>query len=659
MSAQFPDPSARRSRSLPGCCFPAAVWVVLLVMLGFGVPQAHADPSVSDWQPLFKGIDLIRGTNTTASGDFQNRMVMYCLRVDLRDPDIRLHPSPRIDGFVPGSRETAGMTVSRFVETQGVQVAVNANFFNPQEYYLPEGTPMSVSGLQISGGLEVSPQSNSQQTASVFFDATNRVTVVHTNWPPVSTAGVLNAVTGDYPVVVNGINIGRQYLNQPGSIHDTQPRTAIGASLDRRFLYLMCIDGRQSHSTGALDHETGAWMLLVGAHDAVNMDGGGSATMAMESSVGTAMRINLSSAAADSGKERTVGSHLGVFARPLPGFINDLTAIPDDVSASISWTTTGAASTQLEYGPTMDLGQTLAVQAASSTSHAALIRGLSPGTEYFYRAVSVSAVDGTVHTSMIRRMVTVNYAVPQEVIPINGSWRFFAGTLDGQPWVQPSFNDSTWSGPGNGILWAHATRNNPAAGVEPVGTRITSINGATGFPYTTYYFRTHFDLPAVAPGTQLRFVGRIDDGAVVYLNGKELQRIRMADAPTEISSSTFALGFGCSGDATCDEVFEATGDGFLAAGDNVLAVEVHNYNARSTDITFGLSMAVAQPRIERPELRSVTDDAGSRIEWTRGGFLLQEAPSPAGPWTDVAGPVVVSPYRISPTSESRLYRLAR
>jgi hypothetical protein len=70
-------------------------------------------------------------------------------------------------------------------------------------------------------------------------------------------------------------------------------------------------------------------------------------------------------------------------------------------------------------------------------------------------------------------------------------------------------------------------------------------------------------------------------------------------------------------------------------------------------------MAVAQPRIERPELRSVTDDAGSRIEWTRGGFLLQEAPSPAGPWTDVVGPVVVSPYRISPTSESRLYRLAR
>lgn len=627
--------------------------------LVLGMSHAQAAPSVTAWEPLFKGIDLMRGTNTTALGDFQNRMVMYCLRIDLRDPDVRLRPSPRIEGFVQGSRETAGMTVSRFVETQGVQVAVNANFFDPQEYYLAEGTPMYVSGLQVSDGLVVSPQSNSQQTAAVMFDATNRVTILHTNWPPVSTAGVFNAVTGDYPVVVNGINIGRQYLNRPGFIHDTNPRTAIGASLDRRFLYLMCIDGRQSHSSGALDYETGAWMLLVGAYDAVNMDGGGSATMSMESSVGTAVRINQPSAVADSGKERTVGSHFGVYARPLVGFINDLTAIPDDVSASVTWTTTASASTQVEYGPTTDLGLVTPVQSEGKTHHAALIRGLSPGTEYYYRAVSVSAADGAVNRSSIRKMVTINYAVPQEVIPITGEWRFFGGTLDGQPWYQPSFNDANWGGPGNGVLWAHTSRNSPATGVEPVGTRVTSINGGTGFPYITYYFRTHFTVSAAAPGTQLRFVGRIDDGAVLYLNGKELHRLRMADAPSEISSSTLATGFACSGDATCDDVFETASDGFLVAGDNLLAVEVHNYNARSADMSFGLSMALAQPRVEFPELKLVTDEAATRIEWARGGFLLQEAPSPTGPWTDVAGPVVASPYVISPTSESRLYRLAR
>ena len=145
---------------------------------------------------------------------------------------------------------------------------------------------MYLSGLQVSGGLVVSQQSNAQRTASLVFDATNGVRVIHTNWPAISNEGIYNAVTGDYPVVVNGVNIGRQYLNRPGFIHGTTPRAAIGVSADRRFLYLMCIDGRQDHSSGALDYETGAWMLLVGAYDAVNMDGGGSATMAMESSTG-------------------------------------------------------------------------------------------------------------------------------------------------------------------------------------------------------------------------------------------------------------------------------------------------------------------------------------------------------------------------------------
>jgi exopolysaccharide biosynthesis protein len=630
------------------------------VLLAVGaLVRLSAAPSISEWEPLFKGVELMRGTNLVSSGDFQNRMAMYCLRIDLRDPDVRLLPSPRITNFVAGSRETAGMTVSRFVVNQGVQVAINANFFDPQEYYLPEGTPMYVSGLQVSGGLVVSPQNNSQHTASIVFDATNAVRVVHTNWPAIPNEGIHNAVTGDYPVVVNGVNIGRQYLNRPGFIHDTNPRTAIGVSADRRFLYLMCIDGRQDHSSGALDYETGAWMLLVGAYDAVNMDGGGSATMAMESSTGQAMRINQPSAVADSGKERTVGSHLGVFAKPLPSYINDLTAYPDDLSASLTWTTLEPGSAQVEYGPTTELGQTTPLKAGPSTRHAALIRGLTPGTEYFYRAVTVSAVDGQVRRSTLRRMLTANYAVPEEVIPITAAWRYFdGGSLTGNAWTTTGFADGSWGGPGNGVLWVHTSRNNPASGVEPVGTRVTGYNVSTGFPHIAYYFRTRFQVPSVTPGTQLRFVGRIDDGAVVYLNGKELYRLRMAESPIPIEPTTLALGFACNGDATCDDVFDVSGDGFLVAGDNVLSVEVHNYSARSADMTFGLSMAIAQPRSERPFL-SLVDGDSRRLEWARGGFLLEEAPSPAGPWTEVSGPVVLGPHTLGETGDAKFYRLAR
>lgn len=629
------------------------------VVMALAGSRLHGAPQVGNWQPLYKGIELMRGTNTVSSGDFQNRMVMHCLRVDLRDPDIRLHPTPALTNRVEGVRETAGRTVSRFVETEGVQVAVNANFFDPEEYYLPERTPMTVWGLQVNGGAVVSAQTDSRYISSFLFDAANRPTVVHTNWPAVSTAGVHTAVTGDYPVVVKGVNIGRQYLNQPGFIHGTNPRTAMGVSADGRYLYLMCIDGRQPHSTGALDYETGAWMLLVGAHDAANMDGGGSATMSARTASGSAIRLNHPSAVADSGKERTVGSHFGVYARPLPGFINDIAVFPDDVSASITWTTTAPATTQVEYGTTPELGQSTALQAGGRTRHSVLLKGLQPGGTYYFRALSTGASDGQTRVSEVQRVDLLNFAVPQAVIPIDGAWHYRGGDPGDAGWAAVAGGGSGWEGPGNGVLYVNTRSSLPASGVVPVGTRVTTINPGTGFPYITYYFRTQFDAGQVVPGTRLLFTGRIDDGAVLHLNGKELYRLRMPEAPAVIDPSTLASGFACGGDATCDDVFEVSGDGLLKAGQNVIAVEVHNYNARSPDISFGLALSLSHPRVELPELRVAEGPAGMRLEWSRGGFALEEAPSPSGPWTPVPGPVVVGPFDLTKDDGGRFYRLAR
>src|SRR6185436_20417381 len=120
------------------------------------------------------------------------------------------------------------------------------------------------------------------------------------------------------------------YRTMGGQVHEPNPRTAFGISEDRRYLFLMTIDGRQpGYSEGAYDYETAGWMLILGAYDAINMDGGGSTTMAVQDSTGVPVELNHASAVADSGRERSVGSHLGVFAKPLPGFINDVAATPD------------------------------------------------------------------------------------------------------------------------------------------------------------------------------------------------------------------------------------------------------------------------------------------------------------------------------------------
>src|SRR5438046_5883154 len=59
-----------------------------------------------------------------------------------------------------------------------------------------------------------------------------------------------------------------------------------------------------------------------------------------------------------------------------------------------------------------------------------------------------------------------------------------------------------------------------------------------GYPYTTYYFRTHFTSANSAPGTALLFSSYIDDGAVFYLNGAELYRVRMDPPPAPITNGT-------------------------------------------------------------------------------------------------------------------------
>ncbi len=627
---------------------------------------AQASPQIPGWTPLFKGIDHIVATNSTSSGDFQSLMVANALRIDLTDPDIRLTTTPRSPNYVQDTVETGAMKVSRFVQTKHVQAAINGNFFHLSSdpgndnvpYYVAEGTEMLLLGLEISEGTVVSRQQNAVDSASVLFDVSNHCTILHTNWPATNNVGVYMAVSGDYPLVIKGVNIGRRYLGQ-GGVHDQNPRTSYGRSQDGHYLYLLTVDGRQpGYSDGAFDYETGAWMLALGAYDAVNMDGGGSTTMVIADAAGNPHRLNSSSAVADSGNEREVGSHFGIFAKPLAGFIDNVTSLPDDDAATITWTTSSPATTQVEYDTTEDFTLATPLQTANVTNHAALITGLQPGTGYFFRAVSTQ--NGTRYASPSFYFTTSNYVSTTEVIALTNSWKYTPASQSGSGWTAAGYNDSAWSGPGAGLLWVDTRATGPNPDVGPRGEQMP-YDPTTGFPYVTYYFRKHFTLPTAAAGAALQFSAQVDDGAVIYLNGHEIYRLRMDDPPTVIANDSLATAYPCDGDAvtTCFDDFAVTGDqaGFLVAGDNVLAVEVHNYNTRSADITFGLDLAITEPNPVDPVLNIVSADGTANLQWTRGGFTLQQADSPEGPWTDVPGPVVSSPFTPDLTGVARYYRL--
>lgn len=88
------------------------------------------------------------------------------------------------------------------------------------------------------------------------------------------------------------------------------PRTAVAVRGDRRRLLLVTVDGRQpGYSEGMTLVELAGFLRAIGATDAINLDGGGSTTMAVRRSDGSVAVVNRPS---DRTGERAVANALAL-----------------------------------------------------------------------------------------------------------------------------------------------------------------------------------------------------------------------------------------------------------------------------------------------------------------------------------------------------------
>ncbi len=165
------------------------------------------------------------------------------------------------------------------------------------------------------------------------------------------------------------------------------------------------------------------------------------------------------------------------------------------------------------------------------------------------------------------------------LIPAGAPWKYFANGLSPNGW--PSVvNDDAWaSGPAE---LGYNTDNS-----EPPEATVIPYGGNANAKYITYYFRHSFtvaDPAAFVNGLKLRMVR--DDGAVVYLNGTELVRSNMptgAITPNTLSSTAV-------GGTDESKFFEFPLGNSLIPGNNVIAVEVHQQAANSSDVSFNLEL---------------------------------------------------------------------
>lgn len=617
-----------------------------------------ATVTIGPWTPLFKGVELASGwQQAQLAGEIEQRVL--CLRVDLTDPDIELFTTPKCTNC--GSYETLAQNTSHFLQQYGLQVAINGAFYasasGPGD--VPLGTPEDVYGLAISRGTLVSPNQTTPVSpqgyilAVLMFRTNNQAVFIPSNNPPASIEGIYTAIAGNRALVVGGTN---RMVPTP---NDLDPRTALGVSADRRYLYLLAIDGRQpGWSDGADYYDTAEWLKRFGASDGINVDGGGSTTMVMADCVGGAIRLNRPSFVAAYGRERIIGHNFGVYAKPLPNPLKALTITPGSTTALITWFTDMPATTQVEYGLSTNYGAATPLDSRLLRRHVATLTGLSQGSNYYFRARSTAGGQEWTYACQFR---TLSALVTTQLFGLTQRWRYTTNNLDGVNWKAPAYNDAGWLGEGPGLLYVENS-----ASVSPKNTPLPPPYGQT--ISRTYYFRTRFNFTGSVAGALLTFSNYVDDGAVFYLNGIEVYRLRMPAAPTPITYSTAATGVPCAGTAqagdalpSCPDVFTLSGSVLtnLVQGENVLAVEVHNYGTlTSGDIVFGMALLLHRPVITPPRLDLWLEDGHGTLFWNGEGFILQQSTNPTGPgsWSDVPGPVTRSPYAIT-NPGTMFYRL--
>jgi exopolysaccharide biosynthesis protein len=634
---------------------------ILVVLLLCTAAQAVII-TVDPWTPLFKGIELGHGQQQTNMAGEKVHQVL-CLRIDLTDPDVQFFATPHCTNSC-GS-ETLSENTSHFVEQYQVQAAIDCNFYSGSGGAgdPPLGSAVDVLGLAISQGNVVSPNQINNTThgylLSVIMLTTNKQVVFSpSNNPAASTNGIYTAITGNETILNNGVNYG------DNTTSDLDPRTAVGVSQDRHYLYMLTLDGRQpGWSDGANRYDTAEWLKRFGAWDGINVDGGGSTTMVMADCQGKAVRLNRSSfAAGNGGRERNVGHNLGVYAPPLPTDLADMTVTPGSTTATITWRTAVEATTQVEYGPTLSYGSNTPLDSRMLKNHAATLRGLTPGSNYFFRALSTTG-GGQTYTQSCGFTTGISVSRTQ-IFGLTKSWRYTSNNLDGTSWKAIAYNDtnSTWLGGGPGLLYVVEAN----AAVSPRNTQMPPTGAPTSIP-RTYYFRTHFDFTGTVAGASMTLSNYVDDGAVFYLNGTEIYRVRMPAAPTVITYATAASGGPCAGTAQngdaavqCPDIFTISGPLLttnLVQGDNVLAVEVHNV-ATGTDLVFGSALFHTIPVIVPPRLTLWMENNQATLFWNGENFTLQQSGDVSSPgnWSNAPGASGQSPFSVT-NGDSIFYRL--
>lgn len=285
----------------------AAVIGLLVAPLLFYIGRCLIRPPHTDLQQqqLFQGIVYQRYARSKP-----RPLMLHIATIDLTAPGIRLLVTPGMP--TPEGMDTKAKTTGEFLKEFQLQLAVNANFFlpfyehTPWDYYPHRGDPVNALGLAISNGNIYSPGA---ENWSVLCISANNLAQIRSVKCPADTT---QAVAGNRIIVERGL---KAPLDPNVDNSQLLPCTAVATNQQGNKLWIIVVDGRQPlYSDGVTLAELTEIFLELGVYRALNLDGGGSATL-VASIHGKPTVLNSPIHTRIPMRQRPVANHLGVYAR--------------------------------------------------------------------------------------------------------------------------------------------------------------------------------------------------------------------------------------------------------------------------------------------------------------------------------------------------------
>ena len=233
-------------------------------------------------------------------------------------------------------------------------------------------------------------------------------------------------------------------------------------------------------------------------------------------------------------------------------------------------------------------------------------------------------------------------------------WKYSDTGQDlGTNWSQPGYDDSGWAS-GTARL---------GYGDPTVFTTVSFGTNASNKHITTY-FRDSFVVPGNVTFTNLNFRLARVDGAVVWLNGQEAFRTNMPTGPITYTNPASQRAIVYEQPYTFYPTNIAVSN--LPAGTNLVAVEVHLYNASRTSL--GFDMELIGMGCFSPALSIASAGTNIFLAWPVAngtGYTLYSSTDLTAPggWTNAAATVQTNSGQyvvtILPDAIARFFRLQK